>query len=129
MGAPASGNATLRFEYADAPAAFVQAVTSGVPLPPTSADFERLEVSTNHPSGYAVVIVAVPLEAPPGATGIASRLRLGGVPVDARVFTSSGPTNGYTTLATASDFALEVDGTEDPGVYRIELRYVATRNP
>ena len=129
VGTPASGSATLRFEYANAPAAFVQAVTSGVPLPPTSADFERLEVSTNHPSGYTVVVVAVALEAPPGAASIVSRLRLGGVPVEERVFTSSGPTNGYTTLATPADFALAVDGGEVPGAYRVELRYVATRNP
>lgn len=129
LGTPASGSATLRFEYADAPVAFVQAVTSGVPLAPTSADFERLEVSTNHPSGYTVVVVAELLEAPPGAASLVPLLRLGGVPVEERVFTSAGPTNGYVTLATPADFALAVDGTQSPGVHRIEVRYVATRNP
>jgi hypothetical protein len=129
VGTPASGSATLRFEYATAPAAFVQAVTSGAPLPPTSADFERLEVSTNHPSGFSVVVVAVPLDAPLGAPSLVPRLRLDGVPVEERVFTSMGPTNGYTTLATPADFALAVDGTESPGAYRIELQYLATRNP
>ncbi|MFN2324193.1 MAG: hypothetical protein ABR510_14730, partial [Trueperaceae bacterium] len=59
-GAPASSAATLRFEYASTPMAYVQAISSGAPLSPTSADFDRLEVSTNHPSGYTVIVQIVP---------------------------------------------------------------------
>lgn len=129
VGAPASGSATLRFEYASAPLAYVQAIASGSPLGPTSADFERLEVSTNHPGGYTVTVQVVPLDGPIGAPTLAPRLTLGGVPVEGRRFVSLGPTDGFVTLATPADFGLVVDGAEAPGAYRVELRYEAARNP
>ena len=129
VGAPASGSATLGFEYLNAASAFMSAVSTGTPLAPTSADFERLEISTNHPAGYTVAVVVVPLEAPLGSVSLARRLTLGGVPVEQRQYVSTGPTNGFTTLATPADFGLLVDGSEVPGAYYVELRYVATRNP
>lgn len=129
VGAPASGAAMLRFEYASMPMTYVEAVASGVALAPTSADFDRLEVSTNHPSGYTVTVQVVPLDAPIGAPSLAPRLTLGDLAAQGRQFTSTGPTNGFLTLATPADFGLVVDGAETPGAYRIELRYVAVRNP
>jgi hypothetical protein len=129
VGAPASASGTLRFEYANLPMTYVQAVAEGTALAPTSADFERLEVSTNHPSGYSVTVWAATLDAPLGAPNLAARLTLGGVPADARQFTSTGPTDGFVTLATPADFGLMVDGGETPGAYRVELRYEAVRNP
>ena len=129
VGAPASGSATLRFDYASAPMAYVEAIASGVALLPTSADFDRLEVSTNHPSGYSVTVMVVALDAPIGAPSLTPRLTLGGVPAEARQFTSTGPTDGFVTLATPADFGLVVDGGEAPGAYRVELRYAAVRNP
>lgn len=129
VGTPASGAATLRFAYANAPMAYVDALASGVALPPTSADFDRLEVSTNHPTGYSVTVLAVALDAPIGAPSLTLRLTLGGVPVEARQFTSTGPTDGFVSLATPADFGLVVDGGETPGAYRVELRYEAVRNP
>ncbi len=129
VGAPASGAATLRFEYANAPMAYVEAIASGTALIPTSADFDRLEVSTNHPTGYSVTVLAVALDAPIGAPSLTPRLTLGGVPAAERLFTSTGPTDGFVTLATPGDFGLVVDGAETPGAYRIELRYEAVRNP
>lgn len=128
-GAPASGLATLRFDYAGAPMAYVDAVTRGVALPPTSADFTALEVSTNHPSGYTVTVWFATLDAPLGAPSLAPRLTLGDAPAEGRTFTSSGPTDGFVTLATPADFGLRVDGGETPGAYRVELRYEAVRNP
>lgn len=129
VGAPASGAATLRFEYANAPVAYVEAIASGTALLPTSAGFDRLEVSTNHPTGYSVTVLAVPLDAPIGAPSLTPRLTLGGVPVEARQFASTGPTDGFVVLATPADFGLMVDGGETPGAYRVELRYEAVRNP
>ncbi len=128
VGAPPSGSATLRFEYAATPMAYVQAVTTGAPLAPTSADFDRLEVSTNHPSGYTVTVWATLLDAPPGAPSLATRLVLAGTMAEEQRFTSTGPTDGFVTLATPDDFALRVDGSETPGAYRLELRYEAVRN-
>jgi hypothetical protein len=129
VGAPPSGSATLSFDYAAAPMAYVQAVTTGEPLAPTSADFDRLEVSTNHPSGYTVTVWATPLDEPPGAPGLAPQLTLAGAPAAGRRFTATGPTEGFVTLAVPGDFGLWVDGSEAPGAYRIELRYEALRNP
>ena len=129
LSAPASGSATLRFEYAAAPMAYLQAVTAGAPLAPTSADFDRLEVSTNHPSGYTVTVLVTPLDAPSGAPSLVPRLMLAGATAEGRRFTSTGPTDGFVTLATPDDFGLVVDGSETPGAYRIELRYEAARNP
>lgn len=129
VGTPSSGSATLRFEYATAPMTYVQAVATGTPLAPSSADFERLEVSTNHPSGYSVTVRVVELDAPIGAPSLAPRLTLGGQAAEGRQFTSNGPTDGFVTLATPADFGLVVDGGEAPGTYRVELRYEAARNP
>jgi hypothetical protein len=128
VGAPAWG-ATLRFEYASAPTAYVRALTDGTPLPPTSADFDRLEVSTNHPTGYSVTVRVIPVDAPLGAPSVAPRLTLRGASAETVRFTSTGPTNGFVTLATPVDFGLVVDGGETPGAYRVELRYEAERNP
>lgn len=128
-GAPASGGATLRFDYATDPMAYLEAVTGGAPLAPTSADFDRLEVSTNHPGGYTVTVFVTPLDAPPGAPSLLARLTLAGAVADGRRFTSTGPTDGFVTLVTPEDFGLRVDGSEAPGAYRVELRYEATRNP
>ena len=129
VGTPPSGSATLRFEYAATPMAYVQAVTTGTPLAPTSADFDRLEVSTNHPSGYTVIVQIVPVDGPIGAPSLEPRITLGGVAAEGRRFTSNGPTDGFVTLATPADFGLAVDGVEAPGTYRVELRYEAARNP
>jgi hypothetical protein len=129
VGAPPSGSATLSFDYAATPMAYVQAVTTPAPLAPTSADFDRLEVSTNHPSGYTVTVWATLLDAPPGAPSLVPRLTLAGAPAEGRRFTATGPTDGFVTLATPDDFGLIVDGSETPGAYRIELRYEAVRNP
>jgi hypothetical protein len=122
VGAPPSGSATLSFDYAATPMAYVQAVTTPAPLAPTSADFDRLEVSTNHPSGYTVTVWATLLDAPPGAPSLVPRLTLAGAPAEGRRFTATGPTDGFVTLATPDDFGLVVDGSETPGAYRIELR-------
>lgn len=128
-GAPATGIATLRFDYGAAPIAYLQAVTAGAPLAPTSADFDRLEVSTNHPSGYTVTVVVALLEAPLDAPSLAPRLTLAGAAAEGRRFVSAGPTDGFVTLATPDDFGISVDGAEVPGAYRVELRYEAARNP
>lgn len=129
VGAPETGVATLRFEYANAPMAYVDAVASGAALGPTSADFDRLEISTNHPSGFTVTVRIAALDAPIGAPSLVPRLSLGGLAAEGRQFTSTGPTEGFVTLATPADFGLMVDGAETPGAYRIELRYEASRNP
>lgn len=129
VGAPPGGTAALRFEYATAPMAYVQAVAARVPLAPTSADFDRLEVSTNHPGGYTVTVFVTPVDAPPDAPSLVARLTLAGAAAEGRRFTSTGPTDGFVTLATPEDFGLLVDGSESPGVYRVELRYEAARNP
>lgn len=129
VGMPASGSATLHFEYASAPLVYVQAIASGNPLGPTSADFDRLEVSTNHPTGYTVTVQVVALDAPVGAPNLAPRLTLGGLAAEGRQFTANGPTDGFVTLASPADFGLRVNGGETPGAYRVELRYDALRNP
>ncbi|MFO8150499.1 MAG: hypothetical protein R6T93_09395 [Trueperaceae bacterium] len=128
-GAPASGSATLRFEYAASPMTYLEAVASGNPLAPTSADFARLEVSTNHPDGYTVTVLATSLDAPIGVASLSPRLTLAGAAADGRRFVGTGPTDGFVTLATPDDFGLIVDGGETPGAYHIELLYEAARNP
>ncbi len=122
-------DATLRFEYGDAPSAYVQAITTGALLAPTSADFERLEVSTNHPTGYVVTVAVTAVDAPPFASDLTSQLRLTGRPVDGLRFVGEGATSGFVTLATPADFGLFVDGSESPGAFRFTLRYDGTPGP
>ncbi len=129
VGAPVSGAATLHFDYASMPMAYVQAIASGTGLLPTSADFDRLEVSTNHPSGFTVTVRIVALDAPIGAPSLAPQLTIDELAAEGRQFASTGPTDGFVTLATPSDFGLVIDGREMPGAYRVELAYEAVRNP
>jgi hypothetical protein len=122
-------DATLRFEYADAPSTYVQAVTTGALLPPTSADFDRLEVSTNHLTGYVVTVFVTTLDAPALATELTPQLRLTGQAADGLRFVGDAATEGFITLATPADFGLAVDGREMPGAYRFTLRYEGERGP
>lgn len=113
---------TVSFDYSQATAAYLHAISSGIQLPVTGSSLERLEISTNHPTGYTVTVIVS--ESP-----LRDRLRLFGAAAHGRRFSSSGPTNGFVTLLTASDFGLVVDGGETPGVHILTVRYEAVRNP
>jgi hypothetical protein len=122
VGQLAPGPHTVSFDYSQATAAYLHAVSSGIPLAVTSSSLERLEISTNHARGFTVTVIV-------SETPLRDRLRLLGAPAHGRRFSSSGPTNGFVTLFTASDFGLVVDGSETPGLHTFTVTYEAVRNP
>jgi hypothetical protein len=126
---PGVASAVVAFDYADAPGAYLQAVTSGTPLPPTSHDLARVEVATNHPGGYTVTARVEELLAPTGAPPLGGRLWLAGAPAQGRTFVGAGPTDGFVTIATGDDYGLRVDGREAPGAYLFSVTFEAVRNP
>ncbi len=125
----ASSEHSLTFDYASSPAAYLAAVTADTPLPPTTSDLERVEVATNHPSGFTlrVTVEADPLW--PGAEPSSGRLLLFDAPADGRTLVRDEPTDGFETVLRASDFGLRVDGLEAPGQYQLRVRYAVERNP
>jgi hypothetical protein len=126
---PGVASAVVAFDYADLPGAYLQAVTAGAPLPPTSQDLARVEVATNHPSGYTVTARVEELLAPAGAPSFDGRLWLAGAPAQGRTFVGAGPTDGFITIATGDDYGLRVDGFEAPGAYLFSVTFEAVRNP
>ena len=127
--ADASSEHILTFDYASSPAAYLAAVTADAPLPPTTSDLERVEVATNHPSGFTlrVTVEADPLW--PGVEPSSGRVLLFDAPANGRTFAREGPTDGFETVLRASDFGLRVDGLEAPGQYQLRVRYAVERNP
>jgi hypothetical protein len=124
-----SAATVVAFDYGDAPDAYLQAVTSGKPLRPTSGELVRVEVATNHPSGYTVALNVAPLLTPADGPALRERLWLDGAPAHGRRFVASGPTDGFVTLATGADYGLRVEGDESPGGYLFAITYEAVRNP
>jgi hypothetical protein len=127
--APEGVSAVVGFDYGDAPGAYVQAVTSGALLAPTLSDLARVEVNSNHESGYTVTVRVEELLSPAGAPPIDDRLWLAGAPAQGRTFIGTGPTDGFVTIATGDDYGLRVDGGEAPGAYLFTVTYEAVRNP
>jgi len=122
VGQLAPGPHTVSFDYSQATAAYLHAVSSGIPLAVTGSNLERLEISTNHPTGFTVTVIV-------SETPLRDRLWLLGTAAHGQRFSSSGPTNGFVTLFTASDFGLVVDGGETPGLHIFTVTYEAVRNP
>ena len=119
----------VRFDYAGAPAAYLQALETGSALPPTGGDFARVEISTNHPSGFTVAVAVEELLAPAGTTPAAQRLLLQGERADGRAFRSDVPTDGFTTLLLAEDFAFDPGAGIVAGQYRLLVTYQAVLDP
>ena len=118
----------VRFDYAGAPAAYLQALETGSTLPPTGGDLARVEISTNHPSGFTVAVAVEESTRPSGATPSAQRLLLQGERADGRVYRADAPTDGVTTLLLAEDFAFDPAGST-AGRYRLLVTYQAAPNP
>ncbi len=118
------GGYSVRFDYRDDPAAYIQAISTGLPLAATSSELERIEIRSNHPSGYTVTIA---VEAIQGAA-LRDRLWLGGAPAHGQSLSSSA-NSGFATLLTAEQFGLALDGSEPPGEYSFIVRYQALLNP
>jgi len=125
VGGAAPGVHTVRFDYGSALQAYVQAVGSGTPLAVTTSDLQRVEISTNHPMGYTVMVTVSEVLGPPGGVSLRDRLLLTGAPAHGRRFSSDRPTNGFVTLITADQFGLLVDGGEAPGMHLLVVRYDA----
>jgi len=119
---------TVTFDYLTAPNAYLQAVLSGARLPPTNADLDRIELSTNHPSGATVTVHVDEVAAPEGP-GLRERLWLGGAVAHGRTFGTTAPTVGFVPLWGGQDFSLRVEGDEAAGPYHFTVRYEAVRNP
>jgi hypothetical protein len=119
----------LAFDYDDDPGAYLNAIATGVPLRATGGDLAGAEISTNHPSGYTVVLRVEEVSAPAGGAGLGDRVLLQGARADGRTFTSSGPTDGFEPLFDAADYALEVTGEEPAGSHLFTVRLEASRNP
>jgi hypothetical protein len=120
---------TVGFDYGDDVAAYLVAVTSGVPLTVTATDLARAEISTNHPRGYTVTVTIDEVLVPDGGAGVRDRVLLLGAPAHGRTFTSGGPTAGFVPLFDGLDYALAIGGDEPPGTYLLTVRLEATRNP
>jgi hypothetical protein len=119
----------VRFDYASAPAAYLQALTAGRSLAPTGGDLARVEVSTNHAGGFTVSAAVEELQSPTGAPLVAPRLLLHGERADGRSFRLDGPTSGFATLLLAEDYAFEPSGNVPPGAYGLLVTYRATLDP
>jgi hypothetical protein len=119
----------VAFDYAAAPAAYLDAVTRGVPLPVTGGDLDRIEIATNHPRGYRVTVTVDEATLGEGGALLRDRLLLFGEPAHARVLTREGPTAGFITLLDVDDLTLRVDGAEPPGSHTFLVRYDAVPNP
>jgi len=130
-GVPAGQTASVRFDYSLSNfVAYLHAVDAGTLLYVTSADFDRLEVATNNPTGYRVDVSIAENAAPTGSTlGVPDIRLFGGVRADGHVFSSTSATRGYLTLLKPSDFGLHVDGGEIAGSYRFTATYTAKPNP
>jgi len=129
VGATASATGfTLAFDYGADPDAYLDAVSTGIPLGVTASDLARAEVSTNHPRGYSVTLEVEEVLAPSDGT-LSGRLLLAGARADGRTFSSSGPTDGFVTLFEAADYTLHVTGEEPAGSYTFTVRLAAVRNP
>ena len=120
---------TVGFDYGDDVAAYLAAVTSGLPLTVTATDLARAEVNTNHPRGYTVTVTIEEVLLPDGGAGVRDRVLLLGAPAHGRTFTSSGPTAGFVPLFDGLDYAFAIGGDEPPGTYLLTVRLEATRNP
>ena len=119
----------VRFDYGTSPAAYLQALDTGSALQPTGGDLARVEISTNHPSGFTVEVEVEELLAPSGATSAAQRLLLQGERADGRSFERDAPTDGFTTLLLAEDFTFDPSNGIVAGQYRLLVTYQATLNP
>ena len=129
-GVPVGQSAEVVFDYTMGNAAdYLRAVTSATPLVMTSANFGRLEVSTNNPSGYTVTVTVTPLSVPAGSSLGVGDILLKGAPADGQLFTSGGPTSGFVPLVLPGDFTVRVDGGELPGFYRFVVSYQGVMNP
>ena len=117
----------VSFDYGSRPATFLQALATGTTLPPTGGDLARVEISTNHASGFTVTLAVEEVEAP-GGTAATERLRLQGQPVNGRTFRRDAPTNGFETLLLADDFAFDPSDST-AGRYRLLVTYQAAPNP
>ncbi len=123
-------NALLDFDYGGANLkAYLRAVEARSPLSATADNFRALEVFSNHPRGYTVTVEVAQQDISPGGDTLADRLYLAGQPARGRRFVSTSPTYGFEPLISPDDFALRVDGLEDPGRYTFRLTYDARANP
>ena len=120
---------TVAFDYGGDVAAYLAAVTSGAPLRVSATDLARVEISTNHPSGYTVRLALDEVLVPEGAPDVRERMLLHGAPAHGRTFTSTGPTSGFVPLFSGEDYTLAVRGDEPPGSYLLIVRLEAVRNP
>ncbi len=120
---------TIAFDYGGDVGAYLNAITTGVPLAVTASDLLRAEVSTNHPRGYTVTLMIEEVFAPVSGAGLAGRVLLQGTRADGRTFSSAGPTAGPVVLFVGADYALQVTGDDPPGAYSFAVRLVAVRNP
>ena len=119
----------IAFDYGADVGAYLAAVTSGAPLAVTGSDLVRAEISTNHPSGYTVMLLVEEVLVPEGGADVRGRVLLFDAPAHGRTFTSTGPTAGFVSLFEGVDYALAVNGNESPGSYLLTVRLEAIRNP
>ena len=119
----------VAFDYGADVGTYLAAVTSGAPLAVTGSDLVRAEISTNHPSGYTVMLLVEEVLVPEGGADVRGRVLLFDAPAHGRTFTSTGPTTGFVSLFAGVDYALAVNGDEPPGSYLLTVRLEAIRNP
>lgn len=113
-------SASLRFDYAPEPLAYLTAIRDGSPLPVTETRLRAVEVYTNDPRGYRVGVAV----APNGGVGLPpERILLFGRSADGLELTGDGPTGGFVPLAEPTDYGLRVDGAEASGSFGFEVRF------
>jgi hypothetical protein len=121
--------ATLYFDYSIDPMAYVRAIINNTPLIFTSSDFQRVEVFTNNPKGYKVVVSVILSSGPTTGTFNINSLKLKGTALNGKIFQNPLVVENYETLALPSDFTAIVNGTETAGDYSFQVTYTATMNP
>ena len=123
-------SATLNFDYSGANVStYMRAVETRSLLSATESDVRALEVFSNHPREYAVTVEVTQQGVAPSSGGLSDRLYLAGQPAQGRRFRGASPTYGFAPLISPDDFALRVDGLEDPGTYTFRLTYDVRANP
>jgi hypothetical protein len=124
-----STQATLYFDYSVDSMRYVQAIINNTPLSFTSSDFQKIEVFTNNPRGYRVVVSATLSSGPTSGSFNISKLRLKGTALNGKIFSNAVALEDYITLAIPQDFTAIVDGNESQGDYVFLVTYTATMNP
>jgi hypothetical protein len=123
-----SSTSSLAFDYGSVNAVqYVRAIQNKTLLPPTSSDFQQLEVFCNSSKGYTVTVQLYDVGTTGSSTTL-SKLYLFGKTAQNQRLQRTSATPGVQVLLRPEDFSLFVDGSEDTGSFRYVVQYQISVN-